>query len=281
MKLSRAAYCFILDADNWIYPNCLALLYKEISDSEYAAVYNTIVRFDDKTGEKLDLISQFEWDPCELVRRPYIDAMALFNRNILLKLGGYSTELVEHGWFGLEDYELWLKLAQNGYTARLIPRILSAYRLHFNSMLNTTNLYALKLNNHLGQKFAQLISLYPNLDRYIGFEPDYEGCIDMITLNYIRGWVWNRYQQNTPLLLIIYDYDKLIATITANKFRLDVFESGKGTGSYGFQFTLPTNFRDGKSHLIRVKIAGRSHELTGSPYLFNYNQLSQKETKNS
>ncbi len=185
--------------------------------------------------------------------------MALFNRNILLKLGGYSTELVGHGWFGLKDYELWLKLTQNGYKARLIPRILSAYRLHFNSMLNTTNLYTLKLNNHPGQKFAQLISLYPNLERYFGFEPDYEGCIDMITLNYIRGWIWNRYQHNTPLLLNIYDYDKLITIVTANKFRLDVFESGKGTGSYRFQFILPTNFRDGKSQLIMVKVAGRSH----------------------
>jgi glycosyltransferase involved in cell wall biosynthesis len=272
LKLARASYCFILDADNWIYPNCLARLYHAIANTEYAAVYNLIVRFDDQTGEKLDFLSQFEWDRRELVRRPYIDAMALFNRNILLKVGGYLTELVEHGWFGLEDYELWLRLAQAGYDARLVPQVLSAYRLHSSSMLNTTNLYAIKLNNYFGQKFARLLNEYSDLDQYFGFPPEYQGYLDLITQEYIRGWIWNKYLQNNPVQLNIYDYDELIATITANKFRLDIFEEGKGNGSYGFLFLLPDRFHDGEPHLIRVKVAGKSYELNGSPYLFTSNQ---------
>ena len=29
---------------------------------------------------------------------------------LMLDVGGYATELIEHGWFGWEDYDLWLTL---------------------------------------------------------------------------------------------------------------------------------------------------------------------------
>ena len=41
-----------------------------------------------------------------LIEYPYIDAMALFDRAQLIKIGGYDTELYKYGWFGWEDYEL-------------------------------------------------------------------------------------------------------------------------------------------------------------------------------
>ena len=50
--------------------------------------------------------------------------MALFRREVLLELGGYDSRLSQIGWFGWEDYELWLRLALRGLPVTFIPNIL-------------------------------------------------------------------------------------------------------------------------------------------------------------
>jgi glycosyltransferase involved in cell wall biosynthesis len=168
LNLARAPFVFILDADNWIYPNCLTTLYNAICTSGCAGVYGMINRFNSKTGEGMGLISFYEWDIKELVTAPYIDAMAMFKKNILLKIGGYSTELMVIAWSGWEDYDLWLKLAQAGYDCKLVPNILSAYRVHPDSMIHTTNDYKSVLVQHFKKKFFKLIAQYPDLTVLFG-----------------------------------------------------------------------------------------------------------------
>jgi glycosyltransferase involved in cell wall biosynthesis len=168
LQLARAPFVFILDADNWIYPNCLSVLYEAIHTSGYAAVYGIINRFNSKTGKGAGLISFYEWDDRELLAAPYIDAMAMFKKDILLQVGGYSTELMVIAWSGWEDYDLWLKLAQAGYKAKLVPQILSAYRVHSNSMIHTTNAYTHILVQHFKKKFSKLIEQHEDLDLLFG-----------------------------------------------------------------------------------------------------------------
>ncbi|MBE9200214.1 MULTISPECIES: glycosyltransferase [unclassified Nodularia (in: cyanobacteria)] len=168
LKLARSPYVFILDADNWILPNCLPVLYREIKLSDCAATYGKIRRFDNETNQDIDTVSSKEWDVSSLVKDPYIDAMAMFNREILLKVGGYSTELIEYGWFGWEDYDLWLKLAQNGYSCQLVPEILSSYRLHPTSMINITGRYILNMSRYFHNKFSELSQLNTQSDRLFG-----------------------------------------------------------------------------------------------------------------
>ncbi len=169
LKLARSPYVFILDADNWIYPNCLTLLYNQIKSSNYAAVYGEISRFDNETKKEINRISCHEWDVHKLVKHPYIDAMAIFNKDIVLKVGGYSTELIEYGWFGWDDYDLWLKLAQLNYSCKFLPKVLSSYRVHDKSMINTTNKYALNIASYFHIKFADLAKEYNSLDMMFGF----------------------------------------------------------------------------------------------------------------
>lgn len=169
LHVARAPYAFILDADNWIYPNCLSVLYRAIHESNYAAVYGTINKFDNLTREGAGLVSCYEWDARELIRGPYIDAMAMVDREIVLSVGGYSTELLQLGWFGWEDYDLWLKLAEAHQSCKLVPQILSAYRVHVTSMLNTTNQYTLTLAKYFLRKFSGLLREYDDLDRFFGF----------------------------------------------------------------------------------------------------------------
>ncbi|MBR8834992.1 MAG: glycosyltransferase family 2 protein [Stigonema ocellatum SAG 48.90 = DSM 106950] len=169
LKLARSPYVFILDADNWIYPNCLSVLYKTINSSPYAAVYGEIRRFDNQNKKEINRISCYDWDVYKLVKYPYIDAMAMFNKDIVLKVGGYSTELIEYGWFGWDDYDLWLKLAQLNYSCKLVPKVLSSYRVHSQSMINTTNKYALNIARYFCEKFAFFSKKNDVSDTLFGF----------------------------------------------------------------------------------------------------------------
>jgi Glycosyl transferase family 2 len=169
LECARSRFVFILDADNWIYPHCVRVLHSEIAGGTYAGVYGVIRRFDDETCEGVGLLSKYEWSVRELVRCPYIDAMAILDRSAVLGVGGYSTELIEHGWFGWEDYDLWLKLAQAGQSCRLVPSVLSSYRVHDNSMLRLTNQTSEGIARYFHRKFADLLEEHPNLDRYFGF----------------------------------------------------------------------------------------------------------------
>lgn len=172
LRLSRSSFVFILDADNWIYPNCLSTLYKSIIQSGCAAVYGIISCFDNSTRRGVGLMSFYAWDVRELVSMPYIDAMALFKKDILLQVGGYSTELMEIGWCGWEDYDLWLKLAQHGHQCKLVPQILSAYRVHDHSMIKRTNVYTPVLADYFRKKFSCLVEQFNDLDQLFCFPRD-------------------------------------------------------------------------------------------------------------
>ncbi len=169
LEIANSPYIFILDADNWIYPDCLSVLYEHIKYDKYAAVYAEISQFDNETRKEINRISCHEWDVHKLVTQPYIDAMAMFNKDILLEVGGYSTDLIEYGWFGWDDYDVWLKLAQANYSCKFVPKILSAYRVHPSSMINTTNKYALNIAKYFCQKFADITKKNQTSDMIFGF----------------------------------------------------------------------------------------------------------------
>jgi glycosyltransferase involved in cell wall biosynthesis len=168
LKVARAPYVFMLDADNWIEPNCLAVLYEQLKLSDCASTYGKIRMFNNETQEYFYVFSDQEWDVAELIQDPYIDAMAMFDKKTLLDVGGYSTDLVEYGWFGFEDYDLWLKLAQNGYVAKLVPEILSSYRVHSSSMINTTNQFRVNMARYFNAKFPDLAKINTTSDKLFG-----------------------------------------------------------------------------------------------------------------
>jgi GT2 family glycosyltransferase len=165
VREARAPYVFVLDADNWIYPRCLSVLHHAIRDGGHDAVYGIIRKFDER-GEPAGLTSFFPWDEREVVRLPYVDAMALFDRRALLAVDGYSTDLE---WMGWEDYDLWLKLAQAGKSCALVPELLSAYRVHAGSMIHETNRHAAELARHFRRKFAPLALRHPDAPMLFGF----------------------------------------------------------------------------------------------------------------
>ena len=167
-QLARAPYVFVLDADNKIEPECLVELYDAIVKLGCVSVYGTLNKFDNLTGQSLGQLSCRPWSVESLIEDPYIDAMAMFDRAKILELGGYATELIEYGWFGWEDYELWLKIAQASQSCHYVPKVLSQYRVHTSSMIHSTNHYRLNLSRYLLERFPELAWHPPESARLFG-----------------------------------------------------------------------------------------------------------------
>jgi RHS repeat-associated protein len=105
----------------------------------------------------------------------------------------------------------------------------------------------------------------------------YGGWVDLADCNVIAGWAWDSTQPNTPINVEIYDGNTQIAAVAANLFRQDLLKAGIGNGYHSFVIATPASLKNGATHTIRVKYAGTSTELHGSPksvicgnYLYDY-----------
>jgi glycosyltransferase involved in cell wall biosynthesis len=168
LQFARAPYVFIMDADNLVFAHALGQLHAKIAKECSAAVYAMLCRFQNRQTDTEGLLSYFDWDPQMLVEFPYIDAMAMFDRQQLIKIGGYNNELYKLGWFGWEDYDLWLRIAGAELPVSFLPNILCLYRHHEKAMSNTTNLFERELVAHLFEKHRALIERYPPKRRILG-----------------------------------------------------------------------------------------------------------------
>jgi hypothetical protein len=82
----------------------------------------------------------------------------------------------------------------------------------------------------------------------------YEGFIDEVSCQVVRGWAWNPSQPDAPLTIELYDGDRLLRTIVADQFRPDLRDGGKGNGRHVFHEQAPAELKDGKPHTIRAVV---------------------------
>lgn len=95
--------------------------------------------------------------------------------------------------------------------------------------------------------------------------PDkYNGHHDSADCEGIGGWAWDEARPNTPIEVDIYDGERLLATVHADRFRAGLHKAGFGDGRHGFYYPLPAAVKDGATHVICVKIAGTEIELRGT-----------------
>jgi hypothetical protein len=94
--------------------------------------------------------------------------MAMFRRDVLLELGGYDHTLSEIGWFGWEDYDMWLRFAQQDLHVGFVPNILCLYRQHETSMINTTNLFARELVGLFQERYQALANRFAPREKLFG-----------------------------------------------------------------------------------------------------------------
>src|SRR5262249_14388809 len=170
LQLARAPYVFIMDADNMVFPRALQLLHTKIVKDNSAGVYSILCRFQGPHNDRKGLLSYLDWDPQMLVEYPYVDAMALFDRRQLIEIGGYDSKLYKFGWFGWEDYDLWLRIAHARLRVSFLPNVLCLYRHHERSMSKRTNLFERELVAYLIKRYQTLIEMYPPKSRILGVD---------------------------------------------------------------------------------------------------------------
>ncbi len=95
--------------------------------------------------------------------------------------------------------------------------------------------------------------------------PSGGGSLDRVSCERIEGWAWDHAQPETPIAVDLYDGETLLATVMADRFRQDLVRNKKGDGKHGFVFNTPLALKDGMTHQIHAKIAGRGIELNKSP----------------
>jgi hypothetical protein len=121
-------------------------------------------------GVPSGLLSAMPWDVQRLLYSPYIDAMAIFKKRTLLQVGLYDTEMFKHGWFGWEDYELWLRLAAANAAVEFVPTFVALYRSHSSSMINATNLFDSELKQYLAGKYKDFACSHSRHNTLFGAE---------------------------------------------------------------------------------------------------------------
>jgi hypothetical protein len=94
---------------------------------------------------------------------------------------------------------------------------------------------------------------------------DYEGMLDTADSAELSGWAWDKNRPDEAVTVEIYDGDTRLAAFAANQSRPDLIEVGKGNGNHGFSYRLPAKLRDGWAHVFRVRVAGTTFDLNGSP----------------
>jgi len=127
-----------LDADNELLPKCIARALGIIETSGAALVFFHLLLFGEDNAyiKKVygsSVIGGHPWNPQKLAKGNYIDAMALISKACWAKAGGYDNSLL----LGWEDYDLWLRFAEQGFFGINVPETLARYRVHKKSMLRT------------------------------------------------------------------------------------------------------------------------------------------------
>lgn len=122
-------FCFMLDADNALYPKAVEKLLGACDASSAHAAYSQLELF----GDEREVGSAGVLSRDRLKRGNYVDAMALIRTETLRACGGYGLFEIA-GW---EDYDLWCTFIDKDLTATYLPEILCRYRVHGTSMLRS------------------------------------------------------------------------------------------------------------------------------------------------
>lgn len=127
VKLATGEYCVLVNADDRIGPDFLKnTLAGFDSDPKLAFVYTDFWHFGKgPDGKEISNGVVFPtWDLDTLKKFNYILCSALFRKSAFEAVGGFQVD------FGMEDYDLWLRMGLAGYRGKKVDGYLYEYRAH-------------------------------------------------------------------------------------------------------------------------------------------------------
>ncbi|MEM6501675.1 MAG: glycosyltransferase family A protein [Cyanobacteria bacterium P01_C01_bin.89] len=155
--IEQAKYPYILplDADNRLVSGFLkkALVLLE-EDSEIGVVYGDRQVF----GQQNQWVEMAEFRVSRLLLGNYIDACALFRRQVWEDVGGYDSEIPDQ--LGYEDWDFWLGAVEAGWQFAYVNQVAFQYRSRPDSMVSGCNLPAnrKRLFQYICSKHSKLYS---------------------------------------------------------------------------------------------------------------------------
>ena len=152
---SSGDFILPLDADDMILPeyiqSCVTILK---NNKTVSPVYCDTQHI----GQMQGIERRPEWSMEELKQKPFIVNCSMFHKEAFNVCGGYDVEL--KGW---EDYDLWLRMAINGYVGKRIPKPLFIYFHHENdgtvsteANLNQRDLYRKIINKNFNDNYLEI-----------------------------------------------------------------------------------------------------------------------------
>lgn len=147
ISIARGKYICCLDADDTLEPTYFE---KAMAVLESCPEAGLITPWVQKFGSENALWKTENLDLPRLIKENHIAVCSVFRREGWEKVGGYKPV------YGYEDWELWISLAEAGYTGKCIPEPLFNYRRHPESTLD-------KANRDNSALTKQIVNLHPKL----------------------------------------------------------------------------------------------------------------------
>ncbi len=129
IERARAELIARMDADDVSMPERFALQHARMIEEPELAVLGSAMRLMDKAGNITGLL-EYPLTPKETARSvergcPVSHPVVIMRRDAVLKAGGYRRAFLH-----CEDYDLWLRMSELGYTIANLPQPLLNYRVH-------------------------------------------------------------------------------------------------------------------------------------------------------
>jgi glycosyltransferase involved in cell wall biosynthesis len=122
IKNSNGVYILPLDSDDMISPEYIQTCVNIIKrDKNISPVYCDT----NHVGQMSGIENRPEWSKERLIQGPFIVNCSMFTRESFDLCGGYDEEM--KGW---EDYDLWVRMMNNGFVGKRIPKPLFTYFHH-------------------------------------------------------------------------------------------------------------------------------------------------------
>ncbi len=152
IRQARGAIILPLDADNRIRPGFIeAALAVFRNQPDVGVVYSARQDF----GAENRRVDLPDFDLLTLLGRNFIDACALFRREVWAQCGGYDETLD-----ALADWEFWLHAAKHGWQFHRLEPAYFEYRVRADSMLRTFDASDAEQRRHYAYIMAKHFELY-------------------------------------------------------------------------------------------------------------------------